>query len=291
MATSSSPVPPALRDALAAWDSRGRPAQLRMDWSLRAWQGALPEHADFLATMPGAVGRAEIAELCKTAPRSPEDAVRGFVAAMVWGFGRVGYGPFRTARVLSENPGAKDALHEVAQVAVREGGPAAFSAMRQRRLKWLGVAFATKYLFFCAANGSATPAPVLDRLVRRWLGEHTGWAPRLDWRDSDYTTYVEMVCTWAAELGLSAANVELLMFSSSVAGDPTSQWQSPIGAAGGPAVSEPADVPSGAASVLEALEDAGEMFAGLPDLPNEDIEDFERGLRDLRRIVLRVARA
>ena len=50
------------------------------------------------------------------------DAVRVFVAAMVWGYGRVGYGPFRTARVLAENSSAPEVLLEAA---VRERGATA----------------------------------------------------------------------------------------------------------------------------------------------------------------------
>jgi hypothetical protein len=78
----------------------------------------------------------------------------------------VGYGAFRTRRVLLENDKAGERLSEVARIARDEGGPAAFTWMAHHRLRWLGVAFATKYLFFCAAVGKAQPALVLDRLVR-----------------------------------------------------------------------------------------------------------------------------
>jgi hypothetical protein len=105
--------------------------------------------------------------------------VRGFVAAMVWGYGPVGYGAFRTARVLRENDRVADRLMEVAARARDDGGPAAFELLAKNRLHWLGVAFATKYLFFCAAAGPATPALVLDQLVRDWLAENAGWSLRL----------------------------------------------------------------------------------------------------------------
>ncbi len=47
------------------------------------------------------------------------------------------------------------------------GGPAGFEELVSRRLAWLGVAFATKYLFFCGQGYDSAPAPVLDRLVRQ----------------------------------------------------------------------------------------------------------------------------
>lgn len=92
---------------------------------------------------------------------------------MVWGYGRVGYGAFRTARVLAKNATATRTLREAAGRARRDGGPEAFSWLAKNRLTWLGVAFATKYLYFCNGPSPSAPALVLDRPVQRWLYEHT----------------------------------------------------------------------------------------------------------------------
>lgn len=273
------PIPEALRSLAEQWQSQGSRPQQATGWSRTQWQDTLPRHTEFLQGLPDAVGRADVIEVCATAAASPADAERSFVAAMVWGYGRVGYGPYRTSRVLTANPQAPEVLRHVAEVAVTKGGVAAFEALRADRLKWLGVAFATKYLFFCAENGQAGAAPVLDRLVRGWVRDHTGWAPRLDWHLGDYTAYVDAVTAWAGELEITPADVEWLMFRSAANADPASLWREELGV-----VAESSD---GAQSVLDALEDAADAFAALEPAPSDvEAADFDAGARMLRRIVL-----
>jgi len=214
--------------------------------------------------------------------------VRGFLAAMIWGYGKVGYGPYRTAHVLSDTAGAAATLAEVAGVARDEGGPAAFELLADNHLLGLGVAFATKYLFFCAAAGDGTPALVLDRLVRGWLARNAGWSLRLDWRVGAYREYVETVTSWASELGCDASDLEFLMFAAAASSDSTSQWAGPSFATVGE--TPPAAVSSltlEEVAVLEALDDAAEAFAALPvSAMAADDDDFDLGVRQLRRIVL-----
>ena len=282
------PLPPTLRELSQRWNQVGRPPQKPIPWSRPAWAAALPEQAEFVASLPNPIDRAAVRDLAQSAASSPEAATAAFVTSMVWGYGRVGYGPFRTARVLTATPDSGQVLMEVAQRADADGGPAAFAWLAQHRLRWLGVAFATKYLFFCTPPTGAAPALVLDRLVRDWLTRNAGWSLRLDWNVADYASYVGAVVTWATELDLDAGDVELLMFTDMASLDPTSQWSelesskpaAPAAGLGGVMTAE-------AAGVLDALNDAAEAFAALPGAtPATDADDFERGLRLLRRIVL-----
>lgn len=282
------PVPPALRDLVTRWEVAGRPQQRGSYWSLRPWQLAFPEHGEYLASMPNPINRADVIGACLEAHIGPEAAVRGFLAAMIWGYGKVGYGPYRTARVLGETAGAADTLAEVARVALEDGGPAAFGWFAHNRLRGLGVAFATKYLFFCAAAGDAGPALVLDRLVRGWLARNAGWSLRLDWRVADYRDYVETVTAWASELGCGVSEAEYLMFAAAASSDATSQWSEPAFARADEAspTSAPLLTPDESA-VLEALDDAADAFAALPvSAIAADGDDFDQAVRQLRRIVL-----
>jgi hypothetical protein len=269
-------------------ETAGRPAQKGSIWSLRPWPLALPEHGEYLASLPNPISRADAIEACHGAHLEPEAAVRGFLAAMIWGYGRVGYGPYRTSRVLRETAGAADSLAKAASVARDDGGPAAFEWLANNHLLGLGVAFATKYLFFCAAAGDGPPALVLDRLVRGWLARNADWSLRLDWRVTDYRDYVETVAAWASDLGCDPSEIEYLMFAGAAASDSTSQWSEPVFAA---AVEAPtlasASLSREEAAVLEALDDAADAFAGLPlSATTADGDDFERAIRQLRRIVL-----
>ncbi|GAA2698791.1 hypothetical protein Apa02nite_050080 [Actinoplanes palleronii] len=246
------------------------------------WQANLPEHHDLLAPLPDVVDRAIVAKRAAGAADSEALAVQAFVTAMVWGYGPVGYGAFRTARVLRENPQAAQTLREAAQVVRSEGGAAAFAWLAQHRLRYLGVAFATKYLYFCNTPGSA-PALILDRLVQRWLRQHAGCQVRLDWQVGDYTRYLHLVGAWADELGTTPDIVEYLMFSDTLSQEPgRSPWAAPD--------TETAVLPGSdgdaTTAVLEAIEDAASAFAALADVSPADVDDFERGIRQLRRILL-----
>jgi hypothetical protein len=285
------PVPDPLRDALARWGDQGRPEQSGVAWPLGGWQRTLPAYAQFFASLPNPIARPDVAARAEDADRSPDAATESFLAAMVWGYGRVGYGPFRTAQVLAVNPQVAPTLLEVARRTKRDGGPAGFEYLSRNRLHGLGVAFATKYLYYCSVGSTATPALVLDRLVRNWLADNAGWRISLDWRVQAYDQYVRTAASWARELGLQPAEVEYLMFSDQVSTDSLSQW-APATPGGGiasppPAADEQPGHTAGVSAVLEALADAADAFAALPDEADPHAaDDFERGLRQLRRIVL-----
>ncbi|MEE3922081.1 hypothetical protein V2I01_38755 [Micromonospora sp. BRA006-A] len=127
------------------------------------------------------------------------------------GYGPVGYGAFRTARVLCENVDAPRILRDVALKTRRDGGAEAFGWLKQHRLRHLGVSFATKYLYFCS-GAEASPALVLDRRVQRWLWRHADLHVSLNWNVDDYRRYLCLVTKWAGELDLRPDEVEYLMF-------------------------------------------------------------------------------
>lgn len=247
----------------------------------------LPEHAGFLDALPNPISRQDVAAQFVNADASEDATIRAFLAAMVWGHGRNGYGAYRTAGVLTATDHAGARLRETLQVTRANGGPAGFDHLARNRLKGLGVAFATKYLFFCLADHSTVPtAPILDRIVCNWLSAHIGWRPRLDWRLEDYKRYCSLVTDWSTHLQEAPATVEYLMFASGIGA--TSQWTDPI--LTDTSESATATLGSDAAAVLDALDEAAEAFEALPGgVTAEDADDFERGLRALRRIV--VARA
>ncbi|STY67940.1 Uncharacterised protein [Micrococcus luteus] len=153
-----------------------------------------------------------------------------FLAAMVWGYGRVGYGPSRVAKMLAE-PRFLDDLAELTRVTLAEGGVAGYQRVRDARygeprdrgfLKHLGPAFGTKYIYFLtkAQPVEGQVAPVLDSVVRMWfrknvddeatnveIGAGWGYAER-------YATYVKTMQAWAEKLGIAADDVERLIFAS-----------------------------------------------------------------------------
>ena len=153
--------------------------------------------------------------------------VLGQPAFGAWGYGRVGYGPFRVRRVLDAVPNAGARLQAAAGTAV-EGRPvdgyACLGDHGIARLPYLGPAFGTKFLYFCSAT-SSQPALILDRLVARWLRENAGLPlNELRWSVSTYVRYLEIMFGWADELGLAADELEVCIFSTQAGGLGDSQW-------------------------------------------------------------------
>lgn len=286
-------IPDALREAVLLWRAAGAKEQPASRWSREAWLRRFPEQAELLSSLPQPLSRADVTARCVAAPEGRDQATKAFIAATIWGYGPVGCGGFRTKRVLNENDIAGETLAAVARTARDEGGPEAFAwlAQREHRLRYLGVAFATKYLFFCAAGGDGQPALVLDRLVRDWMSRTLDWPLSLEWDTDDYYEYVASMSAWAAELDVEPGQLEMLIFQLAANGDPQSLW-SALELFASTAPESSAKIPDGlsedALAALQQLNDATEMFASLSGAATDpdDIADFERGVRDLKRIVL-----
>lgn len=244
------------------------------------WTPRLPEHADFLSSLPDKIGRPDVAARFAGAEGNAEDAVRAFLAAMVWGYGTRGYGAYRTARILASTADAGVRLQETMQITRADGGPAGFAYLAKYRLKGLGVAFATKYLYFCQSElDTVLPAPILDSIVCNWLATNTHWRPRMHWNLADYRRYCDLISAWSAELQEPPPTVEYLMFASGIG--IANQWGD----------LPPADAPeSEIAVVLNALAEAADAFEALPGT-TEDDDTFRQTLETLRQIALNRVRS
>jgi hypothetical protein len=205
-----------MRHVVDAWRAAGSPSQQGIAWPRQHWMVAFPSHAATFAALPEHLDRTAVRQACVRASVSPADAERSFLAVMAWGYGRVGYGPFRVRRVLDAAPDAGVRL-QAAAGAVAEGRPVeAYACLGDHgaaRLPYLGPAFGTKFLYFCSSSGTR-PALILDRLVSRWLRENVGLAfNEVRWSVSTYTRYLETMAGWAGELALAADELEVCMFS------------------------------------------------------------------------------
>src|SRR2546421_1739498 len=117
------PVPDRLRQLVVSWDERGRAPQPPIRWNAESWTAFLPTHASLFTGLPNPIDRRGVTAHTQTADRDEDAAVEAFITAMVWGYGRIGYGPFRTARVLTDNPAATATLRQVAVRVHRDGDP------------------------------------------------------------------------------------------------------------------------------------------------------------------------
>lgn len=208
-------------DAIAFWQGN---EQRPVSWSRERWIDRLGEWG-VLRRLPNQVGRPDITAVFAEM-KDEESAVDAFVAAMVWGFGPIGYGAWRTQRILQANPKAGERLLAISATTARQGGAAGFEDMASAPLKHLGVAFGTKFLFFAAeAAPESVAAPVLDRVIRTWLAENLGC--RLDissWRrPEDYRLYCDKLQGWAESRGMTPGQVEEAIFEHATRGQVSSR--------------------------------------------------------------------
>lgn len=202
-------TPDALITTYKRWQKAGRPTQIPSKWNQKSWTNQLKRYEDFFDRLKGdPIDRKQAVQLSPVVT-DEEEAVQVFLLAMLWGYGLVGYGPFRTRRIL-DRPEAAAELLEVAEVAQRNGGLAAFQLIADRRnggassfLKWLGPAFGTKYIYFLTAKSNPhEPAPVMDAVVYRWFCKHAPTRKiRVDyWHPESYERFLDSLKEWALDI-------------------------------------------------------------------------------------------
>jgi len=213
----TTPAPEVLRQLVSRWRSDGSPTQRGFCWSRDDWVRDFPQHADLFRGMPDHLDRETLRALCARAPTDARSAEEAFVAVMVWGYGRtVGYGRFRTKRILTATPDAGDRLLMAARTLADVGAMAAYGRLARRedcRLRWLGPAFGTKYLHFCQPRGQLPTALIHDRVVAAWVRRET--ALDLDpgaWAQRTYRQYLDVMHAWASELTCRPDELEGLIF-------------------------------------------------------------------------------
>jgi len=207
-------------------------------WKLSSWLRQLPEHEEFLSGLQqDALGRRDGVALMREVD-SEDSAVQAFLIPMIWGYGPVGYGPYRSRRVLDSFK-ASARLLEVARIAQTEGGLDAFNHIQLQRstqrdyLKYLGPAFGTKYLYFLtAAVDAVETTPVMDVVVWRWFRKHvpTTSIDVLHWHAESYASFLRCLRHWSHSLirdgrmPLGLDDVEYLIFAAGANFGGNSEW-------------------------------------------------------------------
>lgn len=154
-------VPGSIRQIVETWRAAGAPSQDGIEWPRERWVAAFPAHAATFTALPDHLDRTAVRHACVHAAVSSTDAERAFLAVMAWGYGRVGYGPFRVQRVLAAAPAAGAQLQAAASSAAHGRPVEAYGCQGDHgtaRLPHLGPAFGTKFLYFCSPTGLRPPS-------------------------------------------------------------------------------------------------------------------------------------
>lgn len=197
-------------------------------WSRDRWINHvldLPEVEKVIRQLPDMIDR-EAVRLVAAERLGAGEVLAAFVPAMIWGYGNAEYGPMRVRWVLTGIRGADarkapvatsvaDKLGSAATVVRREGAVAGFRLLNNEgRVKHLGPAFFTKWLYFASASDGpdgGRAAPILDKQVVGWLDKHAGIKLNPN-KTAAYQHYVEVLGAWGAEFERTPAQVEQAIF-------------------------------------------------------------------------------
>ncbi len=189
----------------------------------KTWVSHLEGVDPVLDQLPKALNRETVLETVEQL--LPENPAAAFTAAMIWGHGTSGYGPYRTACVLTADRKPKnkqlseqviERLSTSVETARNEGAVEGYRYLNnaEGKIKGLGPAFFTKWLYFVTGRGnsqSIEAAPILDILIIRWLRIHNVLSLRTG-ITTDYEQYVNVLTSWGTPHGLGAARVEEAIF-------------------------------------------------------------------------------
>ena len=205
--------PTRLRAVVEAWIASGRPAQPPSRWDRSPWVAMLREHERYIARLPDELDRPTVRELAARGAESDKRAVEAYLASMIWGFGKVPLGPFRTHRILDQGPDVPRRLRDAFRAVTRSAAEGYDHLAGPGRTKFLGPAFGTKLLFFTQPDGARPVALILDAYVAEGLGllADTRLNP-LPWSRPRYARYLELMHRWADDLGVAPDELECVVF-------------------------------------------------------------------------------
>ena len=223
-------VPRPLTELVRNWRLDGSPSQPGMTWPRQRWIEAFPMQSGRLQTMPDLLDRAALRQLCDGASVDADAAEAAFIAVMAWGYGAVGYGPFRTRNVLATTLRASDRLAAVARAIREDGAISAYEHLANAgdcRLRGLGPAFGTKYLSFCQPPGMNPSALILDALVSTWLRREAELGlDSVAWSVGTYRRYLNLMHEWASLLDCRPEELEYCIFRA-MSTERGTQWGDP----------------------------------------------------------------
>lgn len=131
------------------------------------------------------------------------------VASYAWGYARTPFGPFRITRILNQNQHIEETLSEVAELLHSNDPLGAYFVLRNPRnahgigkIKYLGPAFFTKFLYFARGSDADSQPLILDRVLAqavRDLCDDPTLLRGASWKTSQYAFYLAFMNTLAKQ--------------------------------------------------------------------------------------------
>ncbi|MGQ5263623.1 8-oxoguanine DNA glycosylase OGG fold protein [Micromonospora sp. ZYX-F-536] len=169
------------------------------------WRAGLPPDA-WPESFPssGDVWRRDVFAVADAYRAGSASARQLLTAVLIWGYGPIGYGPWRAAKSLGADPDGKRLAYALEAVSASEHDEDAlrtayrrFGDPDQARLPWLGPGLFTKVLYLAGYRrgvGGVQPL-ILDRVVASRLPAEAGVGRASGWLSEEWLAYLR----WAAE--------------------------------------------------------------------------------------------
>ncbi|MCF7837109.1 MAG: hypothetical protein K9N49_00605 [Candidatus Marinimicrobia bacterium] len=194
-----------------------------------SWRKHIPDLDDLLAGIPGdLISRHTMYGIAPNDPPLPApctparqaDLRRFFILVMIWGYGNVGTGPWRVSQMIA-SPRFPEILCRVSEECFCGFFLKAYDTLISN-IKWLGPAFASKYLYYFCRKVPAHVKPLIcDRVVLRamrtfdwpaWCVNYIadGNTPRR--QAHAYGQYLILMHNWAHALGCRPDQLEYFLW-------------------------------------------------------------------------------
>lgn len=211
---------------VARWRAADSPPQPGVPWRRPSWIRTFPRHKSTFEKLPDLLDRKTTRAVALDAAADVRSAEAAFLVSRAWGEAMNGYGATRALDIFDINPEVSGALLHVARVLRESGAEAAYGALSnaaESRLKKLGPAFGTKYLYFCQPEGQRPRALIHDSQIAKWFRTHAGTSLGSEgWSPPTYAEYLRTMHAWATELACEPDDLEMCIFRSMA--PPGSQW-------------------------------------------------------------------
>lgn len=175
----------------------------------------LDEMRAVLQRFPTSLRRFDIVPLAREASETetPSAIRQLFLATMLWGYGTVGYGPWRMAHITSNIKQLDDVLFNALRAIKYGNVRTAFSVLHDAHIPFLGPAYFTKYLYFAGLGCGIDHYPlILDTRILQSLSALIGKRTFSEGTVNDYHNYVVTLHEWAEMLDCRADSIEYLLF-------------------------------------------------------------------------------
>ncbi|GAB3954690.1 hypothetical protein [Micromonospora vulcania] len=200
------------------------PGEQAVSVNVDRWRAGLPSDA-WPDNLPagGEIWRRDVFAVADAYRAGSASARQLLTAVLVWGYGPIGYGPWRTTKSLDADPDGKRLAYALEELTAAAPDEASLRTAYQRfrdpnhaRLPWLGPGLFTKVLYFVGyRRGVCGVQPlILDRVVASHLPADAGVLRPNGWSSEEWLAYLR----WAAEQA-QVRDIEPDAVEMAVAGD------------------------------------------------------------------------